>query len=98
VNSQVYDHSLVIQLVGKRFGIWNPIFSPWRRMIIGDLLSVFDFNTPDYSWPSLPDTSGNVQKAKTECSTLPDPTIPLFKLYQLKNKEPNDLVPYHINL
>ncbi|HLG81341.1 MAG TPA: phospholipase C, phosphocholine-specific [Bradyrhizobium sp.] len=47
VNSQVFDHTSIIQFIEKRFGVHERNLSPWRRAVVGDLTSVFNFATPD---------------------------------------------------
>lgn len=37
-------------------GVAEPNISAWRRAVCGDLTSCFDFTSPDYSIPRLPDT------------------------------------------
>lgn len=54
VVSEVFDHTSVIQLIEERFNVQCPVISPWRRAVAGNLLSAFDFDHPDYSWPDLP--------------------------------------------
>ena len=76
VLSQVFDHTSVVQLIEKRFGVKCPNISPWRRAITGDLTTAFDFTNFDASWPVLPDTSGYVQQAAEECANLPAPRVP----------------------
>ncbi|MET9616017.1 phosphocholine-specific phospholipase C [Kitasatospora indigofera] len=75
VDSTVYDHTSVIRLLEKRFGVQEPNISPWRRAVTGDLTAVFDFSGRDPQWPQLPDTSGNRQKV-TDTGKLPAPTVP----------------------
>lgn len=58
VNSQVFDHTSIIQFMEKRFGVKEPNISPWRRAVCGDLTSAFDFAQADPAAPALPDTSG----------------------------------------
>ena len=43
VNSQVFDHTSVIQFLERRFGVQEPNITAWRRAICGDLSSAFDF-------------------------------------------------------
>lgn len=76
VCSQVFDHTSVIRFLEQRFGVHEPNISAWRRAVSGDLTSAFGFGTTDTSWPSLPDTSGYVSGANTQCSTLPAPKVP----------------------
>lgn len=47
VNSQVSDHSSVLRFIAARFGVAEPMISPWRRAVSGDLLSCFDFANPE---------------------------------------------------
>ncbi len=62
VNSQVFDHTSIIQFIEKRFATKNPDLietniSAWRRAVCGDLTSAFDFTSPNATRPSLPDTT-----------------------------------------
>src|SRR6202000_1944081 len=56
VNSQVFDHTSVIQFIEKRFGVVEANISPWRRAVAGDLTSAFNFNNPNESRVRLPST------------------------------------------
>ena len=58
VNSQVFDHTSVIQLIEKRFGVYERNISPWRRAVCGDLTSVFNFKNPNNAQVTLPSTDG----------------------------------------
>jgi len=58
VNSQVFDHTSVIQFIEKRFGVRESNISPWRRTVSGDLTSVFNFKNPNEARPALPSTDG----------------------------------------
>lgn len=58
VNSQVADHSSVIRFIESRFGVQEPLISPWRRAVCGDLTNCFDFANPENGpfVDALPDT------------------------------------------
>ena len=63
VNSQVFDHTSVIQFIEKRFGVHERNLSPWRRAVCGDLTSVFNFKNPNFDFDhdekaKLPSTDG----------------------------------------
>ncbi|HZD75494.1 MAG TPA: phospholipase C, phosphocholine-specific [Acidobacteriaceae bacterium] len=58
VNSQIFDHTSVIQFIEKRFGVFEKNISPWRRAVTGDLTSVFNFFNPNDTPVSLPSTEG----------------------------------------
>jgi phospholipase C len=57
VNSQVFDHTSVIQFIEKRFGVFESNISPWRRAVAGDLTSMFNFANPHGQVQNLPSTS-----------------------------------------
>jgi phospholipase C len=56
VNSQVFDHTSVIQFIEERFGVLEANISPWRRAVAGDLTSMFNFVDPNDKPVSLPKT------------------------------------------
>jgi phospholipase C len=56
VNSQVFDHTSVVQFIEKCFGVYEANISPWRRAVAGDLTSVFNFANPNDTPPTLPST------------------------------------------
>jgi phospholipase C len=58
VNSQVFDHTSVVQFIEKRFGVHERNISPWRRAVAGDLTSIFNFANPNPAHVKLPDTAG----------------------------------------
>ena len=63
VNSQVFDHTSVIKFLEARFGDGNPDLvesniTPWRRAVVGDLTTMFDFRNPNRGLVRLPDTAG----------------------------------------
>jgi phospholipase C len=60
VCSEVFDHTSIVRLIERRFGVREPNISPWRRAICGDLTSAFDFARADRAVPPLPDTAGYV--------------------------------------
>jgi phospholipase C len=62
VNSQLFDHTSMIRFLEARFAQHNENLiesniTPWRRAVVGDLTSAFDFKTPNSSGQfTLPDT------------------------------------------
>ena len=56
VNSQVFDHTSVVQFIENRFRVHEPNISPWRRAVAGDLTSAFNFKNPNKSAVTLPST------------------------------------------
>jgi len=63
VNSQVCDHTSLIKFIESRFADEQPDLvetniTPWRRAVVGDLTSAFDFEKPNgWRMVELPDTS-----------------------------------------
>ena len=58
VNSQVFDHTSIIQFMERRFGVHESNISPWRRAVCGDLTTAFDFGKAGAGVPPLPSTGG----------------------------------------
>jgi phospholipase C len=63
VDSEVFDHTSLIRFIEARFARHNPDLietniTPWRRAVVGDLTSAFDFRTPNAAVVSLPSTLG----------------------------------------
>jgi phospholipase C len=86
VVSEAFDHTSVIKFLEYRFNVSNPNLSPWRRAMVGDLTSAFDFENPNYDWPRLPHTRGYVAEGEIECRTLPPPTVPVDQ--EMPRQEP----------
>ena len=54
VNSQLFDHTSLIRFLEARFAhdradLIESNITPWRRAVVGDLTSAFDFRTPSAS-------------------------------------------------
>jgi phospholipase C len=75
VNSEVSDHTSVLQFLEKLTGVSIPNITAWRRSTFGDLTSAFGF-AATAPFPRLPDTKAQLAKAVQEVSTLPAPVIP----------------------
>ncbi len=57
VNSQVFDHTSLIRFIERRFGVSEPNITKWRRTVIGDLTTAFNFTSPNDGVASLPSTA-----------------------------------------
>jgi phospholipase C len=76
VNSEVFDHTSVLRFIARRFGVDEPNISPWRRAVTGDLMSCFNFATPndDDVLAHLPETATLDQRSRTlKATTVPVP-------------------------
>jgi phospholipase C len=72
---QTFDHTSIIRLIERRFGVTEPNISTWRRRTCGDLTAAFDFAHPDYTIPELPATGPLVAAAQQDCRK-PAPQLP----------------------
>ncbi|MFX6083329.1 phospholipase C, phosphocholine-specific [Acinetobacter baumannii] len=66
VNSQVFDHTSILQFLEKRFGVQEPNISPYRRAVCGDLTTAFIFKTPNL----LPVAELDGKKTKAEADAI----------------------------
>jgi phospholipase C len=56
--SGTLDHTSVLKLIEKRFGVEAPNISAWRRQTVGDFAGAFNFaKAPTLTVPKLPSTS-----------------------------------------
>ena len=104
VNSQVFDHTSVIQFIEKRFGVFEPNISPWRRAVAGDLTSTFNFADPDQGHVNLPRTDAflpSVAELAGGNTTTFRPTVGDVIVgvpAQEKGTRPARALPYELNV
>lgn len=101
VNSQVADHSSVLRFIEARFGVREPLISPWRRAVCGDLQSCFDFVRPedDGFMQLLPDTAARRARALALPGTkLPDTPSGLSAPVQQSGVRPARALPYELQV
>jgi phospholipase C len=51
VDSNVYDHTSMLQFLAAWTGVRPANVTPWRASVTGDLTAAFDFGRPDFSIP-----------------------------------------------
>src|SRR5262245_50518112 len=77
VNSQAFDHTSLIRFLEERFGVVEPNISPWRRAVLGDLTSAFDFRRPNHKFPALPsltrEEADGIRAAQQQLQQVPIP-------------------------
>jgi phospholipase C len=104
VNSEVFDHTSLIQFIERRFrhqypGLQEPNITKWRRAISGDLTSAFNFKSPNAAVVPLPST---VAYVPPDYVTHPDyvPTPPTVQMLpkQEPGVRPARAVPYELNV
>jgi phospholipase C len=104
VNSQVFDHSSLIQFIEKRFGVFEPNISPWRRAAVGDLTSVFNFANPNHGHVKLPNTADFLPSIpELAGGSVPDfipslDTVLIGVPQQEKGVRPARALPYELNV
>ncbi|HFX6307276.1 TPA: phosphocholine-specific phospholipase C [Acinetobacter baumannii] len=99
VNSQVFDHTSILQFLEKRFGVQEPNISPYRRAVCGDLTTAFNFKTPNL----LPVAELDGKKTKAEAYAIRVaqallPQVPVPSQQQFPQQEmgirPSRALPY----
>lgn len=99
VNSQVFDHTSILQFLEKRFGVQEPNISPYRRAVCGDLTTAFNFKTPNL----LPVAELDGKKTKAEADAIRVaqallPQVPVPSQQQFPQQEmgirPSRALPY----
>ncbi|MGI8507542.1 MAG: alkaline phosphatase family protein [Solirubrobacteraceae bacterium] len=76
VCGDTFDHTSIIRLIERRFGVREPNISAWRRRTCGDLTATLDFNRPPARFPRLHLGKGVAAAAERQCDTLPAPVVP----------------------
>jgi phospholipase C len=79
ISSDTFDHTSVLQLIEKRWGVEIPHITAWRRKTCGDLTTAFDFaSKPDFSIPKMPATSNKLPLTSTDqCTQIDPPPYPM---------------------
>jgi phospholipase C len=104
VNSQVFDASSLIKFIERRFGVVEPNISPWRRAVVGDLTSVFNFANPNQGHVKQPSTDGFLPSIpELAGGSVPDviPTLDTVLIgipQQEKGIRPARALPYELNV
>jgi phospholipase C len=99
VNSQVFDQTATIRFIEKRFGVQCANIGPWRRAVVGDLTSCFNFATPndDPFLSSLPETADRdaASRQLTKTTTPPVAPVPVLPV-QAQGTKPSRALPYEL--
>lgn len=104
VNSQVFDHTSVIQFIEQRFGVLEANISPWRRAVAGDLTSIFNFASPNNSAPTLPNIEsflpsvGELAGGNVNTFIPSLGTVTVGVPAQEKGVKPAKALPYELNV
>ena len=102
VNSQVFDHTSVLRFLEARFGVKEPNISPFRRAVCGDLLSTFNFKTPNNE--ALPVLAGRstrdvADQLRADQQKLPAVPVPRDMQLPLQagGTRPSRALPYELH-
>jgi phospholipase C len=102
VNSQVFDHTSVLRFLEARFGVKEPNISPFRRAVCGDLLSTFNFKTPNNE--TLPVLAGRstrdvADQLRADQQKLPAVPVPRDMQLPLQagGTRPSRALPYELH-
>ncbi|WP_413502755.1 phosphocholine-specific phospholipase C [Serratia proteamaculans] len=104
VNSQVFDHTSVLQFLEQRFQVHEPNISAWRRAVCGDLTSAFNFVDPNNeTLPSLPATSRHaadgLRQRQEQLPQVPLPAVDRQQLpHQSRLARPSRALPYQLHV
>lgn len=104
VDSECFDHTSLVRFVERRFGVAEPNISPWRRAMLGDLTSAFDFRRPSRDLvPFLrPPTKEDADALRTEQETLPQIAVPVDDAGasppQARGVRPSRALPYELSV
>ncbi|MFJ7141601.1 phosphocholine-specific phospholipase C [Pseudomonas protegens] len=104
VNSQVFDHTSVLQFLEKRFGVREPNISAWRRAVCGDLTSALNFVDPNHEpLPALQTTTRQAADGlRQRQEKLLQVPVPLASQqlppHQLRLARPSRALPYRLHV
>lgn len=104
VNSQVFDHTSVLQFLEKRFGVREPNISAWRRAVCGDLTSALNFVDPNHEpLPALQTTTRQAADAlRQRQEKLLQVPLPLASQqlppHQPRLARPSRALPYRLHI
>jgi phospholipase C len=103
VNSQVFDHTSVLRFLEQRFGVAETNISAYRRAIMGDLMSAFDFVNPNsntaLAFTPLQKTDADTLRAAQDAKAqIPAPTVAAQSMpTQKSGTRPSRALPYTLH-
>jgi phospholipase C len=104
VTSEVFDHTSLIRFIERRFGEQYPgirenNITKWRRAMVGDLTSAFDFDSPNNAKVPLPSTVAYIPPDNTRHPDyVPVPPVNQALPVQEPGTRPLRAVPYELNV
>jgi phospholipase C len=104
VNSELFDHTSLIRFIERRFGTQYPglkenNITDWRRAVIGDLTSAFNFTSPNDRKVPLPSTVAYIPPDNTRHPDyVPVPPVIQALPAQESGVRPARAVPYELRV
>jgi len=104
VNSQAFDHTSVLRFLELRFNVKEPNISAYRRAVLGDLTSAFNFVNPNNeTLPTLPSrdkaTADSIRNAQQAKAQVPVPSVAAQQLpVQATGTRPSRALPYELHV
>jgi phospholipase C len=104
VNSELFDHTSLIRFIERRFGSQYPglmenNITDWRRAVIGDLTSAFNFISPNDRKVPLPSTVAYIPPDNTRHPDyVPVPPVHQALPVQESGVRPARAVPYELHV
>jgi phospholipase C len=86
VCGELFDHTSTLRFLERRFGVYEPNISAWRRRSVGDMASALRRRDRDMPLRSLPDPAALLALQEQEAATLPAPLVPAVQ--QVPRQEP----------
>lgn len=96
VFSEVADHTSLILLLDRIFGVEEPNISAWRRQTVSDLTGALGFTRPPFRFTrpapfprgnralSVPATTSKLLAAQQEAAVNPAPTVPVTNTWPVQ--------------
>ncbi|WP_153949361.1 phosphocholine-specific phospholipase C [Cupriavidus sp. U2] len=103
VNSQVFDHTSVLRFLEQRFGVAETNISAYRRAIMGDLTSAFDFVNPNANVTlgitPLTQSGADAERAAQDAKAqIPAPAVTAQQMpTQKRGTRPSRALPYTLH-
>lgn len=103
VNSQAFDHTSILRFLEQRFGVAETNISAYRRAIMGDLMSAFDFVNPNsntaLTFTPLQKTDADTLRAAQDAKAqIPAPTVAAQSMpIQKSGTRPSRALPYTLH-
>ncbi|MHB8656441.1 MAG: alkaline phosphatase family protein [Solirubrobacteraceae bacterium] len=99
VCTETFDHTSVLRFLETRFGAEVPNLTAWRRGVVGDLTTAFNFVKVNSSVPALPQPSAaDSRVTMSSCATSAPLDLATDSTNNLKQLEETIVAPYPVTV